>query len=116
MSASNMHDSGKRQEFSTGAVRDTAEGKGRFDLLSPAALFRWARWMEIGAKKYDDRNWEKGIPVSRCVDSAMRHLVKYLAGHDDEDHLAAVMFNVAAIMHFEEHMPEMQDLPKRGKD
>ena len=111
-----IHDSGERQQFATGAVRDPSTGKGRFDLLPPAALFRWARWTELGAVKYSDRNWEKGIPISRCWDSAVRHMLKYLDGHTDEDHLAAALWNIAAIMHFEEHMPEMHDLPKRGKD
>ena len=30
-----MHDSGKRQQFEGGAVRDTAEGKPQYSLLSP---------------------------------------------------------------------------------
>ena len=30
-----MHDSGSRQQFEGGAVRDTAEGKARIDFLSP---------------------------------------------------------------------------------
>jgi hypothetical protein len=106
-----MQDSGERQQFDTGAVRDTTEGKGRFDLISPEVLFRLARWTQLGAVKYSDRNWEKGIPISRCVDSCMRHLVKYLDGWDDEDHLAAVVWNAMAIMHFEKHKPELQDLP-----
>jgi len=112
----NMHDSGERQHFDTGAIRDTATGKGRFDLLSPEVLFRLARWTEEGAQKYTDRNWEKGMPISRCYDSAMRHLVKYLAGWDDEDHLAAVVWNVMAIMHFERYKPELQDLPLRSEN
>lgn len=33
--ASNMQDSGKREEFETGAVRDAAGGKIRYDLISP---------------------------------------------------------------------------------
>ena len=107
-----MHDSGERQNFETGAVRDTTIGKGRFDLLSPEVLFRVTKWLELGANKYHDRNWEKGMNISRCFDSAMRHLVKYLDGWDDEDHLAAVVTNVMFIMHFEKNMPEMQDLPK----
>ena len=110
-----MHDSGERQQFNTGAVRDIATGKGRFDLISPEVLFRLAVWTEEGAQKYSDRNWEKGMPISRCFNAAMRHLVKYLAGWDDEDHIAAVVWNCMAIMHFEKYMPEMQDLPLRGE-
>jgi hypothetical protein len=107
-----MKDSGERQQFESGAVRDTTTGKGRFDLISPEMLFRLTKWLEAGASKYDDRNWEKGMPISRCVDCAMRHLVKYLDGWDDEDHLAAVVTNVMFIMYFEENKPELQDLPK----
>ena len=54
-----IKDSGERREFSTGAVRDMAEGKGRCDLLPACAILRIARHFEAGAKKYDDRNWEK---------------------------------------------------------
>lgn len=60
-----VKDSGKRQEFQTGSIRDTREGKGRYDLLPPHAIFRLAKHFENGAKKYGDRNWEKGQPLSR---------------------------------------------------
>jgi hypothetical protein len=50
-------DSGARQEFDSGMVRDTREGKGRFDLLSPVTQRRKARHMEKGCLKYGDRNW-----------------------------------------------------------
>jgi len=33
-----VRDSGKREEFDTGSRRDTRQGKGRYDLLSPIAL------------------------------------------------------------------------------
>lgn len=105
-----LHDSGNRQEFETGAVRDIQEGKGRFDLIPPEAIFRLARHYEAGARKYEDRNWEKGIPISRCIDSCMRHIYKYIAGWKDEDHLAAAMWNIASIMHYERYMPDMNDL------
>ncbi len=106
-------DSGKREKFATGAVRDVREGKGRFDLVSPFALMRLARWYEAGARKYSERNWEKGIPFSRCLDSALRHLIKYQMGMRDEDHLAAAAWNVFAIMHFEETgRRDLDDLPK----
>lgn len=111
-----IHDSGKREECGTGAVRDTQEGKGRFDLITPEGLFRLARWYELGANKYKDRKWEMGIPVTRCISSAFRHLVKYMAGYRDEDHLAAVAWDVFAIMHFERFMPELDDRPNWTKE
>lgn len=112
-----LKDSGERQEFQTGARRDTQKGKGRFDLVSPVALERLAKWLELGATKYGDRNWEKGIPLSRYMDSALRHLNKYLAGMRDEDHLAAAAFNVFGLIHTERqvelgYLPEsLDDLP-----
>lgn len=38
-----MNDSGKRETFATGAVRDSAEGKPRADLFSPFAMERIGR-------------------------------------------------------------------------
>ncbi len=108
-----IKDSGERQVYTSGAQRDDAEGKGRYDLIPVQGLMRLARHYELGARKYTDRNWEQGMPISRYVDAAMRHLIKYLGGWDDEDHLAAVVFNTMAIMHHEEEHPELQDLPER---
>ncbi len=106
-----MHDSGKREDFETGARRDVQENKGRFDLIPPEGLFRLAKWYELGALKYSDRNWEKGMPVTRCIGSAFRHLVKYMARDDSEDHLAAVVWGMFAIMLYEKYLPEMDDRP-----
>jgi hypothetical protein len=116
-----MTDSGKRMVFGKGkALREPSTGKGRYDLVSPFFIDRIAKWMEKGAIKYYDRNWEKGgIPFHRFVDSGLRHLYKFLAGYGDEDHLAGVAFNIMALMHFEElNQLEDDDLPHylRKKD
>ena len=95
-------DSGKREEFDGGSVRDTREGKGRFDLITPIGLRRLAQHYENGAKKYGDRNWEKGQPIGRYLDSLIRHAYAYLAGERNEDHAAAIAWNAMAIMHTEE--------------
>lgn len=97
-----IHDSGTREEFPSGMVRDRREGKGRYDLISPFALRRLAGVYERGAVKYDERNWEKGAPYCRFLDSALRHIEQYLARETDEDHLAQAAWNLFAIMHFEE--------------
>src|SRR3954470_1453827 len=55
-----VKDSGQRQEFSTGAVRDTQTGKGFPHLLPSHALLRLAKHFENGAKKYGKNNWRKG--------------------------------------------------------
>src|ERR1700687_4466193 len=85
----------KHQKFATGAVRDAAEGKGRFDLIPGYPMKRLAQHYENGAKKYADRNWEKGIPLHRFMDSAERHLNAFKDGDREEDHLAAIIWNIA---------------------
>lgn len=59
-----------------------------------------------------DRNWEKGIPTSRLVDSAMRHINQFREGLRDEDHIAQAIWNLACIIHFEELKREdLNDVP-----
>lgn len=110
-----LKDSGSRELFPSGAVRDLREGKGRYDLISPVALHRLAVVYEKGSRKYAERNWEKGIPVSRCIDSAFRHIVQFMRGDRDEDHLAHAAWNLFAVMHFEDLNQAMCDLPLRGR-
>jgi len=94
-------DSGQRAKFETGAQRDLATGKGRYDLLPVNAIHRLAQLYERGAIKYDARNWEKGIPVARMFDSALRHAFQALSGDRSEDHLAGAVFNLIGIMEYE---------------
>lgn len=153
-------DSGKREEFASGMVRDVQDDKPRYDLVykplyirwiryqgptlplqlldvamqmylggdtsadHAAALlqginafecvkeygayvpclayhplyYRWAMLMMRGAKKYGDNNWMKAegeAELNRFKASAERHLQQYLRGDTDEDHGAAVCFNLA---------------------
>lgn len=103
-----VKDSWQREAFDTWAVRDTDEWKPRFDLISPYALNRLAHHMRKWAEKYGERNWEKGIPTDRCYASALRHLMKRAIWCREEDHLSAVLFNIMAIIHFEETAPLAQ--------
>jgi hypothetical protein len=108
-----IQDSGNRTQFPTGAVRDIHTGKGRMDLLPACALIRLSKHFESGATKYDERNWEIGIPVHSFIDSALRHLMNYLDGKTDEDHLCAAAWNCMCAMWTEEKHPELQDIPSR---
>ncbi len=118
MEFSEVKDSGARQEFKTGSVRDTNKGKGRFDLIPPYAMYRLARHYENGAVKYGDRNWEKGQPLARFLDSAERHLNCIKMGLNDEDHLSAVAWNIFAIIETQRRIElkllpaELDNLPK----
>ena len=108
-----LKDSGHRREFETGAVRDMAEGKGRYDLVPWEAIHELALHCEAGALKYGERNCEKGIPISSLIDSAFRHLSKYMQGANDEPHLRAALWNLAFAVYHEKVTPEMQDIPIR---
>ena len=111
--SSPIQDSGTRREFETGAVRDMQEGKGDMMSMPPNAILRLSKHYEIGAEKYERFNYLKGIPCTSFMDSALRHLMKYNAGWDDEDHLSAAVFNILGIMEMEKIKPEMQDIPNR---
>lgn len=94
-----LKDSGVRQEFSTGAVRDAQTGKGRFDLIPFWPTLAYGCIMEAGALKYAANNWRKGMPLSRYIDSAQRHLEKYKAGFRDEPHLWQAFWNIGCAIH-----------------
>ena len=100
------------QKFETGAVRDCG-GKGRMDLLPWCAILRVSRHMEDSLTHYEERNWEKGLPIHSTIDSALRHLAKYMDGQTDEDHLCAAATNLLMAMWLEEKKPETQDIPTR---
>lgn len=97
-------DSGARVEFDSGMIRDISENKARFELMLPLGIpydkqfiTRCAELLGRGAKKYDPRNWEKAngeAELQRFKESAMRHLIQWINGEDDEDHSAAVFFNL----------------------
>lgn len=116
-----LKDSGERNKYKSGMLRDGRKGKGRFDLISPFALLRLARIYEKGAIKYEERNWEKGASFGIFIESALRHIIQYMMGMDDEDHLGQAVWNLFSIMHFEQTHPEFDDLPhylqkKNSKD
>jgi Domain of unknown function (DUF5664) len=94
-----LKDSGERQQFKSGAVRDTAAGKPLLELLPGWALLAYAWIMEAGARKYAARNWEQGMPMSRYLASAHRHLELYRMGFRDEAHLWQAFWNIGGAIH-----------------
>ena len=108
-----IKDSGERTDFGTGAVRDMHEGKGDMISVPWESVLRASVHYEKGAKKYGRLNYKKGIPISSFMDSLIRHAAKYMCGEDDEDHLAAIFFNVCGAMYDEQYRPDMMDLACR---
>ena len=108
-------DSGHRRKFENGFVRDMHEGKGRMDLLPWDAIIELSKHCENGALKYGERNIDLGCPQHSLLDSAMRHLAKYIDGETDENHLLAGFWNIAWAVHQELNRPDMLDLPRHQK-
>lgn len=95
--------------FSTGAVRSNDADETRYDLISPIAMDVIARTCAEGAAKYDDFNWEKGMPAHDALNHALRHIYKFLGGDRSEDHLGHAMWNVGAAIHSLEMWPDLNN-------
>lgn len=105
------------QTFSSGAVRDSNKGKPRPDLISPYFLTALGNVLAKGAQHYGERNWERGMPLSRIQESKVRHMVSAMKGRKDEPHWAMEAINLMMLIHGQEmirlgHWPkEYDDLP-----
>ena len=98
-----IKDSGERRSFSSGMVRDTAEGKTNFLSVRFGPMYRrWANHLTKGRVKYPDTapgtpNWTLAEGIDeylRAKESAARHFESWLNGERDEDHAAGLYFNV----------------------
>lgn len=78
---------------------------------APTAILEVAIHYEDGARKYDERNWEKGIPLHCYIDSAVRHYLKWCRGDVDEPHDRAVIWNLLGAWWTLDNLPEMNDVP-----
>lgn len=83
-----------------------------FDGNLPDMMLEVAKHFEDGAKKYGERNWEKGIPCDRYIDSALRHYFKHLRGDTDERHDRAFIWNILCCYWTAMHHPELNPYGK----
>jgi hypothetical protein len=101
-----LKDEGGRQQYASGMIREPEGDRPRFDLCLPEEipyeeqlLTRFAVHMAKGAEKYDVRQWEAANSkeeLDRYRSSAFRHFIQWYCGETDEDHAAALMFNITA--------------------
>ena len=70
-----------------------------------------AKHYEDGARKYSDRNWEKGIPLHCYIDSGVRHYFKFIRGDQDEPHDRAFVWNMMGAIRTHRTRPDLIDLP-----
>jgi hypothetical protein len=107
-------DSGVREDYESGMRRDTQDGKPRYDLVIPLSmktnmLRRWAELMARGMDKYGYRNWELANSQEELIRfkaSAFRHFIQWFQNEEDEDHAAAVLFNIQAAEYVKEKLDE----------
>lgn len=97
-------DSGQRATFNSGMMRDVEEDKLMFHAVMDGPMFgRWVALLTRGKKKYPDdpetgeANWTKANSIVewlRFRKSLFRHFILYFIGCTDEDHGAAIIFNL----------------------
>lgn len=104
-------DSGERKEYPSGMHRDVYKAKPRYDLIIPLkgmGMFdRWAMLMERGAQKYGERNYELASTkeeMEHFRQAAFRHFIQWFKGEEDEDHAAAIFFNVQGAEYVKEQL------------
>lgn len=90
------------------------EGKLRFDLTHPVANEGLARVLTIGANKYAERNWEKGMKWSKVVASLKRHLHAFESGEDfdkesGELHVNHILCNAHFLSAYYKIAPQFDD-------
>lgn len=86
---------------------------------------------QYGADKYDDRNWEKGLPWQQMIDSLKRHVEDFENGHDYDDgpggsglpHVAMIMASAMMLtasvirgIGEDDRLPPVADNAFRAKD
>ena len=75
------------------ALKFDSDKESRPELIAPEMIEALGTILSFGAKKYHDRNWEKGMKWSRPFGALMRHLWAWWAGENldketNKSHLA----------------------------
>jgi len=88
----------------------------RYDLIPVAPLEELAKVYGAGARKYEDRNWERGYAWSLSYSALQRHLNAFWAGEDidaetNRHHLGAVVFHAFALMEMQYRDSGTDDRP-----
>jgi Domain of unknown function (DUF5664) len=98
----------------SGMAKRFNSGKTRFSLIPVKAEEAESKVWTMGAEKYGERNWEKGLPFLSVIDSMLRHIKAYQKGEtiDSESgqpHMAHIRCNAAMLIEYQETHPELDD-------
>jgi hypothetical protein len=107
-----------QNEIVQGGTKHDAE-KTRLDLLSSSWLESVGKVLTFGARKYDSHNWRKGIARSRLVGAALRHLLAYNGGEDNDpetglSHLAHASCCLMFASEMHDTRPDLDDRYKKA--
>lgn len=102
----NIQDSGERQTYASGSMRDPSTGKIKWSRITFGPMMRrWAQHLTTAEAKYPDA--APGLPnfmlistpeeFERYKESAFRHFMSWFHGETDEDHASAVFFNINGV-------------------
>ena len=88
--------------------RKDDQEKNRIDLIPSEIIEELGEIYTHGAKKYTDNNWRHGINYSRIYGAALRHLLAWNRGEDNDPdsglhHLAHAFWNVGALLYYTMH-------------
>lgn len=94
------------------------KGKLRWSLVDMKTLEGLVKVLMMGAEKYSDFNWQKGLPINEVYESLMRHLVSFMDGEDNDaesglSHLDHAMCNIYFMKWFMDNKPEMDNRRKK---
>lgn len=99
-------------------ARKDDQDKLRYELIPCYPLEELAKVYTIGAKKYGDDNWRKGMSWKRIFGALLRHAWAYWRGEkidpkDGQHHLASVAWNAFTLMEYEQTHTELDDRIKQ---
>lgn len=85
-------------------LREDKTGKPDFTYVGEMykVFSRVMQRFQMGAAKYARLNWRNAEDNQTYKESALRHLMQYVSGETDEDHLAAACANILILMDLEE--------------
>jgi hypothetical protein len=96
------------RRYESGVIRGDNTGKTDYTLALDGPLFeRWARLLTENVESKGKRNWMNASTredYDRFRESFLRHALQLLAGDQDEDHAAAVCFNLNGMLYTQEQI------------
>lgn len=98
-------DEEKAAALEVGGARWNA-GKDRWDLVPFDALAEVVKVYTVGARKYADDNWLKGMSWRICIGATFRHFTSWLLGETNDketgcNHLAHAVWNILALLTYQ---------------